>query len=71
MGINIPTSDELIANKLNPNQLAEEVGAESLIHLSVEGLEAAVRKNIDRSKVKEFGHCTACLTGKYPVSIDF
>ncbi|XP_022647524.1 amidophosphoribosyltransferase-like [Varroa destructor] len=71
MGINIPTSDELIANKLNPSQLAEGLGAESLIHLSVEGLETAVRKSIDRTKVKDVGHCTACLTGKYPVSIDF
>jgi amidophosphoribosyltransferase len=26
MGINIPTSEELIANKLNPEQLAKYVG---------------------------------------------
>lgn len=42
MGINIPTREELIANKLNAEQLAKYVGADSLAYLSVEGLVKAV-----------------------------
>lgn len=68
MGINIPTRDELIANRLSAPELARHVGADSLRYLSVDGLRAAVHKNMkgtgDRS-----GHCTACLTGEYPVDV--
>ncbi len=66
MGINIPTSEELIANKLNPQELANYVGADSLEYLSVEGLNKAVRLNMKISRPDQVGHCTACLTGEYP-----
>jgi len=42
MGINIPTREELIANKLDAHQLAEAVGADSLVYLSIEGLISAI-----------------------------
>lgn len=38
MGINIPTKEELIANHMNAKQLAENLGADSLVYLSIEGL---------------------------------
>ncbi|KAL1771054.1 amidophosphoribosyltransferase isoform X2 [Sigmodon hispidus] len=38
MGINIPTKEELIANKPEFGHLAEYLGANSVIYLSVEGL---------------------------------
>nr|CAR93231.1 CG2867-PA [Drosophila melanogaster] len=69
MGINIPTREELIANKLNPDQLARHVGADSLAYLSVEGLVEAVQlkhRDAGDSKSKGTGHCTACLTSEYP-----
>ncbi|XP_017021482.1 amidophosphoribosyltransferase [Drosophila kikkawai] len=70
MGINIPTREELIANKLNADQLARHVGADSLAYLSVEGLvEAVQQKQRDAAgdgQSKPTGHCTACLTGEYP-----
>lgn len=62
MGINIPTREELIANKLNAEQLALHVGADSLAYLSVKGLVRAV----EMYKQTSSGHCTACLTGEYP-----
>lgn len=87
MGINIPTAEELIANHLSPEQLAQTLGAASLIHLSVEGLLKSVQSGIKSNIRKEFkrmhepiseedinlevGHCTACLTGKYPVELEF
>lgn len=66
MGINIPTREELIANKLNAEQLARHVGADSLEYLSVEGLVKAVEMNKQVSSPNKSGHCTACLTGEYP-----
>ncbi|KAL3286563.1 hypothetical protein HHI36_001065 [Cryptolaemus montrouzieri] len=63
MGINIPTSEELIANRLKLDEIAQKVGADSLKYLSVDGLlQAAQKENPDKKK----GHCTACLTGNYP-----
>ncbi|XP_050293895.1 amidophosphoribosyltransferase-like [Anthonomus grandis grandis] len=66
MGINIPTREELIANKLNPRELAKHVGADSLEYLSVEGLIKAVRSDLKSKSNVKVGHCTACLTGIYP-----
>lgn len=87
MGINIPTAEELIANHLSPEQLAKTLGASSLVHLSVDGLQKSVQTGIKaniRRECKlinepiteedidlEVGHCTACLTGKYPVELEF
>lgn len=66
MGINIPTREELIANKLDSVKLAKHVGADSLTYLSVEGLVEAVRYRMDNRESSCIGHCTACLTGEYP-----
>lgn len=71
MGINIPTKQELIGNRLKPNELAEYVGADSLAYLSVDGLVRAVRRNIKTNDKSQLGHCTACLTGEYPVELEF
>ncbi|KAJ0180921.1 hypothetical protein K1T71_003006 [Dendrolimus kikuchii] len=67
MGINIPTREELIANKMEAYKLAEHVGADSLEYLSVEGLVSAVHYNMKTTPSDGLGgHCTACLTGEYP-----
>ncbi|XP_013166969.1 PREDICTED: amidophosphoribosyltransferase-like isoform X1 [Papilio xuthus] len=67
MGINIPTREELIANKMDSFKLAEHVGADSLEYLSVEGLVSAVHYNMKTcAETGLGGHCTACLTGEYP-----
>lgn len=71
MGINIPTKQELIGNQLNPDELAKHVGADSLAYLSVDGLVRAVRTNLKTNNKATVGHCTACLTGKYPVELEF
>lgn len=66
MGINIPTREELIANTMGPNELAEYVEADSLAYLSVAGLKQAVKLNMNVTDPDQNGHCTACLTGEYP-----
>ncbi|KAF0291785.1 Amidophosphoribosyltransferase [Amphibalanus amphitrite] len=69
MGINIPTRKELFANRVPSEQRAAAVGADSLEHLSVEGLKAAVRQGLKRPE--RSGQCVACLTGEYPVELDW
>ncbi|CAJ0578597.1 unnamed protein product, partial [Mesorhabditis spiculigera] len=71
MGINIPSSDELIAANKTLEDMEKVLGVASLRYLSVEGLKAAVAKSIHSERGFEPGQCTACLTGNYPVKIDF
>lgn len=70
MGINIPTREELIANQMEISRIAEYVGANSLVYLSVDGLIRAVRWNMKLENASTtVGHCTACLTGQYPGNV--
>ncbi|XP_018336352.1 amidophosphoribosyltransferase [Agrilus planipennis] len=69
MGINIPTKEELIANQLDNLDLTAKIGANSLAYLSVDGLVTAVQRDLKNRNI-EYGHCVACLTGKYPVDIN-
>lgn len=72
MGINIPDTKDLIAANKTIDEIAAEFGADSVRYLSIEGLKESVQKGIDASKYAEKGHCTACLTGEYPVNpLDF
>ncbi|XP_029488875.1 amidophosphoribosyltransferase-like [Oncorhynchus nerka] len=82
MGINIPTKEELIANRPEFKDIAGYIGATSVQYLSVEGLVSAVQGGIPSLQKDEristntkasrrVGHCTACLTGKYPVELEW
>ncbi|XP_077135834.1 amidophosphoribosyltransferase isoform X1 [Ranitomeya variabilis] len=83
MGINIPTKEELIANRPEFIDLAGYIGANSVVYLSVDGLTSAVREGIKHFKDQQNGltgttafpsshsHCTACLTGDYPVELEW
>ncbi len=59
-GIDIPTKEELIANSLSVEEIANYIGADSLNYLSVEGMLKAVKGE---------GFCTACFTGEYPTKL--
>ncbi|MGH2442916.1 MAG: amidophosphoribosyltransferase [Chloroflexota bacterium] len=65
LGVDMHTTNELIANRLDEEALAAHCGADSLRHLSVEGLMRAVHG-------EAADHCLACFTGNYPLmpSID-
>ncbi|CAJ0600542.1 unnamed protein product [Cylicocyclus nassatus] len=70
MGINIPTADELLASNKDLDEITEYFGATSVGYLSVEGLRQAVESGIEKSEIFDVGHCTACLTGEYPMAIE-
>ncbi|MCX7028868.1 MAG: amidophosphoribosyltransferase [Spirochaetes bacterium] len=60
-GIDIPTREELIANRLEPDGIAREIGADSVRFLSLEALRGCVDRPDD--------YCTACFSGEYPCPV--
>ncbi len=54
------TKDEFIANEKTVENIKNEIGADSLGYLSINGL----KKAIGISNL-----CTGCLTGRYPEEI--
>ncbi len=61
-GIDMSTRDELIASSKTVEEIREEINADSLAYLSLDGLIEAVGK-------KREDLCLACLTARYPVDI--
>jgi len=59
-GIDFPTREELAAVGHAVDEVREQIGADSLGYISVEGMIAATQQAEDRL-------CTACFTGKYPI----
>jgi amidophosphoribosyltransferase len=60
-GIDMSTREEMIAHERTPQEVADELGCDSLAYLSLEGVYEAVRG--DRSR-----HCDACFSGEYPLA---
>jgi len=61
-GIDFGDADQLIAGKKTVDEVRRHIGATSLAHLSLEGLQAA-------SQRPWTNYCRACLEGKYPTPV--
>jgi len=61
-GIDIPSSEELIAANSSIPEIEAYLGVDSLAHLSLDNLVAAI-------DAPGAGFCAACLTGVYPVPV--
>jgi len=61
-GINTPTREELIANKLGLDEIKNFIGADSVGYLSKEGLAIP--------PISKERFCSACFTGAYPEELD-
>ncbi len=59
-GIDMSTSEEMVAHGRTVDEIAAELGCDSLAYLSLEGVYEAIRAT--RST-----HCDACFTGEYPL----
>jgi len=59
-GIDFPTREELAAVGHAVDEIREQIGADSLGFISVDGMVTATQQAEDRL-------CTACFTGKYPI----
>ena len=61
-GIDTPVREELLAARMNVEEITRHLGADSVAYLTLEGLIAAIGS-------PDAGFCSACLTGTYPTSI--
>ena len=59
-GVDMSTREEMIAHKRTVEEIADELGADSLAYLSMEGVYEAVGTPPE-------DHCDACFTGRYPL----
>jgi amidophosphoribosyltransferase len=60
-GIDMSTTQEMIAHGRSVEEVAAELGCDSLAYLSLEGLYEAI--GLTRET-----HCDACFTGDYPLA---
>lgn len=65
MGVDMATRDELIAHRMQIQEICEQIGADSLAYLSHDGMLTAIRETVGFPNT----YCTACFSGKYPVFI--
>ncbi len=59
-GIDMSTAEEMIAHGRSVDEIAAELGADSLAYLSMEGVYEAIGAPAAH-------HCDACFTGSYPL----
>ena len=55
-GIDLPSATELIASERNAAEVAESIGADSVLYLDVKELKASIGAPV----------CSGCITGSYP-----
>ncbi|HEV2785871.1 MAG TPA: amidophosphoribosyltransferase, partial [Solirubrobacteraceae bacterium] len=59
-GIDMSTREEMIAHERTVEEIAAELGCETLAYLSLDGVYEAIRGDRER-------HCDACFSGHYPL----
>jgi amidophosphoribosyltransferase len=73
MGIDMRTGNELIAATSPLDEIAKQLGADSLAYISHDGMMDAVREaNSSAAQDAEAvnGFCSACFSGEYPLPVD-
>ena len=59
-GVDMSTREEMVAHGRTVDEIAEELGADSLAYLSLEGVYEAIGAPRD-------SHCDACFSGDFPL----
>jgi len=59
-GVDTPTKEELIASKMNVEEICKYIEADTLAYLSINGIIKAI-------KDKKENYCFACFDGNYPI----
>lgn len=62
-GIDTSRREELIASTMEPEEINEHIGADSLHYISMEGMFLALKSDADL-------FCAACFSGDYPIKIE-
>ena len=68
-GVDTPDQDKLMAAQMNVADMCNEIGADSLAFISINGLYRAMGEANRNSDSPQF--CDACFTGDYPIKESF
>ncbi|NCF48928.1 MAG: amidophosphoribosyltransferase [Bacteroidetes bacterium] len=66
-GVDTPSQDQLIAAQMEIDEIAKEIGADSLSFISVDGMYKAISGLARDPESPQF--CDACFTGEYPIAL--
>ena len=64
-GVDTPEKEKLMAARMTVDEIATEIGADSLAFISLDGLYQAMGESARNNDAPQF--CDACFTGEYPV----
>ncbi|MEO8716160.1 MAG: amidophosphoribosyltransferase, partial [Acetobacteraceae bacterium] len=67
-GIDTPERSKLLAAKFSVDEMAEQIGVDSLAFISIDGLYRALGQEEGRDPARPH-YCDACFTGDYPISV--
>ncbi|MGU9961815.1 MAG: amidophosphoribosyltransferase [Candidatus Puniceispirillales bacterium WSBS_2018_MAG_OTU23] len=68
-GVDTPDQDKLIAYLMSADEIAKEIGADSVAFISIDGLYRALGEKDGRNAVAP-QMCDACFSGDYPIKPD-
>ena len=66
-GIDTPSQDELLASRMNVEQIAKHIGADSLAFISIDGLYRSVGEAKRDNSMPQY--CDACFSGDYAIPL--
>ena len=66
-GVDTPNTDDLLAHKMDVEQMRRFIGADSLAFISMDGLYRAMGEAARDPRSPRF--CDACFTGEYPIAL--
>ena len=66
-GVDTPSQEQLIAAQMSVDEIAKEIGADSLSFISVDGMYNAIAGIARDAEQPQF--CDACFTGEYPIRL--
>jgi amidophosphoribosyltransferase len=66
-GVDTPSQDQLIAARMTVDEIAAEIGVDSLAFITVDGMYKAIGDMARNEDQPQF--CDACFTGDYPIRL--
>ena len=66
-GVDTPSQDQLIAARMTVDEIAAEIGVDSLAFITVDGMYKAIGDMTRNEDQPQF--CDACFTGDYPIRL--
>ena len=66
-GVDTPNTDDLLAHRMDEEQMRREIGADSLAFISMDGLYRAMSGAKRNQAAPQF--CDACFSGSYPIEL--